>query len=262
MRQPEHESIRALLSPYLDGEVTEEEQEQVEHHLRACSECAAELASLRWTVGLMAQVPAERLPRRFTLRQMDVEPASFRFRMPRLYPLLRGATALAALLLVVVLTVDLGFERRVVPSAAPVAEPLWAVQSPASPEAEGFEQEEAPQEATEAPAAGAKPVVPAQPTAQDIAPAASSEEDRAKAATRQPGIAAQTAITATGRAQAATPAPQPSPRHVRQAQTTPVAGLRSGRGLLQSPWRVAEVTLAVLLAVLASTLWWVRRGGP
>jgi len=254
LRQTEHEQTRNLLSPYLDGEVTEEEREQVEHHLRMCPECAAELADLRWAVGLMAQMPAERLPRSFVLRQAEVQPPPFRFRMPRLYPLLRGATALAALLLVMVLTVDLGFQRRAVPAAAPAAEPMRAAQVLASPEAEGFAQEEA----VEAPAAGAKPVA----TAPTIAPAANSEEDRAKVATKQPGIVAQTAITATGRTQAATPSPQPSPRQVRQEQVTPAAGLRSGGRLLQSPWRVAEVALAILLAVLASVLWWVRRGGP
>jgi hypothetical protein len=63
-----------ILSAYIDGEVTGEESADVERHVARCQQCSAELASLRWTVELLHEVPALPVPRSFVVRAVDVAP--------------------------------------------------------------------------------------------------------------------------------------------------------------------------------------------
>lgn len=123
----DHNRMRELLSPFLDGQVTLEEQALVENHLATCEECARELEGLRWTVGLLHQVPLARVPRSFAVPA--ARPAPRRGLLGWLtgdwaYGFLRSATALATLLLVIVISVDvLGVGRggllMQLPAAAP-----------------------------------------------------------------------------------------------------------------------------------------------
>lgn len=112
--QTEHERARENLSAFLDGQLPPQERARVERHLQECTDCRAELASLRQTVELLHQVPAVRLPRSFLLPVGEaVRPR--RARAPRLsYVYLQAATATAAVLLVLVVSGDvlLRYEAR------------------------------------------------------------------------------------------------------------------------------------------------------
>jgi len=124
-RKKEHQRIKEMLSAYLDGELTPRDKARVERHLRECATCAEELRTLRWTVGLMKEVPSVPVPRPFTLPAPTPER---RAELPRLgwaHTLLRGATALAVVLLVLVLAGDLlsqRFLKAPAPALAPAAE--------------------------------------------------------------------------------------------------------------------------------------------
>jgi anti-sigma factor RsiW len=98
-----------LLSAYIDGEVTAKEAARVEHHIAVCQGCAEELASLRWTVGLLQQVPAVPVPRSFVVRAADLEPEPGR--SGRLLPgwLVNGlqwATVATAILAILIFAFD------------------------------------------------------------------------------------------------------------------------------------------------------------
>lgn len=124
----DHDRICELLSPFLDGQVAPEERAAVEGHLATCKECAQELRDLRWTVELLHQVPVARVPRSFAVPA--AQPAPRRGFLAWLsgdlaYSFLRGATALATILLVMITSVDvlgvgLGGQLAPVPAAAPM----------------------------------------------------------------------------------------------------------------------------------------------
>ena len=67
------DEIRDLLSPYLDGEVSDEERARVEHALRISPALADELESLRQTVTWLAELPTAAAPRPFTLTEADLQ---------------------------------------------------------------------------------------------------------------------------------------------------------------------------------------------
>ena len=98
-----HRRTRALLSSYVDGEVSAADVRRVEEHAAACSECRDELESLTATVELVRALPDLELPRSFELTMLpEEEPrASFGVWAPRL------ATSVAGLLLVALLAGDL-----------------------------------------------------------------------------------------------------------------------------------------------------------
>ena len=97
-----HSRIRALLSPYVDGEVSAAETRRVEEHAAACPACRDELDSLTATVELVRALPELELPRSFELTRLpEEEPrVSFGVWAPRL------AMSVAGLLLVVLLAGD------------------------------------------------------------------------------------------------------------------------------------------------------------
>jgi len=102
----EHKRIQEQLSAYLDGELSARDRAAVERHLRTCGECAHDLDTLRWTVSLVQEVPAVTLPRSFTVRPAAVEAVRAPRRARLAYAYLRGATALATVLLALVLSGD------------------------------------------------------------------------------------------------------------------------------------------------------------
>ncbi len=93
---------QARLSEYLDQQIAPAERAQLETHLTECAECRTALASLRWTIALVQQAPAPALPRSFTLPVPAQRAASPTF----VFGLARFATALATLLLIAVIGVD------------------------------------------------------------------------------------------------------------------------------------------------------------
>src|SRR5690242_3115444 len=66
-RGPETEHVRDQLSAYLDYELPEPERDQVREHLRRCPECENELATLKATKQLLAEMPLQPPPRPFVL---------------------------------------------------------------------------------------------------------------------------------------------------------------------------------------------------
>ena len=116
-----------MLSAYLDGEVTPQERLQIERAAAQDSDTAWRLASLQQTVALVKALPRVSLPRSFTLTEADVTPP--RAAAPASAPwwralfdpiLLRNATAMAAVLFLVLLVGDLA-PRLISPAAAPTA---------------------------------------------------------------------------------------------------------------------------------------------
>ena len=153
------DQIRDLLSPYLDGEVTDEERALVEQALAASAELQGELETLRRTIALVAALPPVPAPRPFTLTEADVRgiavpaPKSL-FGLPAW---VKGWAALAATLLCVLAAGGLfwnmqfgGGSRQAAAPAAEVANApqlaatatIAEVQSAAAP-AESAAQKEA-----------------------------------------------------------------------------------------------------------------------
>ena len=56
------EESRALLSIYIDGELSSDERVQLEVHLDGCTECSAELAELRCLASSYRKLPSPKLP--------------------------------------------------------------------------------------------------------------------------------------------------------------------------------------------------------
>ncbi|MFQ6059548.1 MAG: zf-HC2 domain-containing protein [Anaerolineae bacterium] len=126
-RKSEHQRIREMLSAYLDGELTPRDRARVERHLGECAACAEDLRTLRWTVGLMKEVPPLPIPRSFTIPAPVAERRAGLFQPGWGYAFLRGATALATALLVLVLSGDLlsqRFLRAPAPALAPVVKEI------------------------------------------------------------------------------------------------------------------------------------------
>jgi hypothetical protein len=103
MGKSKHEWVEESLSAYLDGELSTQEKASVEEHLEKCRACRDSLSTLRQTVALLRELPAVSAPRSFALRPAVVEP-KVRGTAPSWgYGLLKGATALAALLLILLI---------------------------------------------------------------------------------------------------------------------------------------------------------------
>lgn len=104
--QTEHQFCQENLSPFLDKQLTPREQARVTRHLHECPDCRAELQSLRQTVAVLHAMPAVRPPRSFFIpasegvRQRQVQ------RNRLAYGYLQFATAVATVLLVLVVSGD------------------------------------------------------------------------------------------------------------------------------------------------------------
>ena len=133
----EHRYVEEQLSAYLDGELVARERLLVEQHLAECPACQWKLDTLRQTVQWAQELPTVSIPRVFTV-PVPPEPA----RAPRwgwMTPLMQGATALVAVLLVFVVAGDLLLTRTlpgssVMPAAMRQEAPADVVMAPAAPE--------------------------------------------------------------------------------------------------------------------------------
>ncbi len=98
------QKIQGMLSEYMDNRLGSEDRVLVESHLEACEACSSELESLRMAVQLLRRVPQVPVPRSFTIAVPEIRregvfgASSLRW--------LRPATAVATLVLVVLLAVD------------------------------------------------------------------------------------------------------------------------------------------------------------
>lgn len=95
------------LSAYLDGRLSAPGRVRVERHLATCEACRHELAALRRMVELLRHIPPVRAPRSFVLpRSMAIAQQAHRS-WNLTYGVLRGATAVVSLLLVLFVSGDL-----------------------------------------------------------------------------------------------------------------------------------------------------------
>ena len=118
----EHQRVAEMLSAYLDGELSPKEQARVEKHLARCADCAQNLHTLRQTVALLGQLPPVAVPRSFAIHPAPAAPRPGLFQMRRTYVYLRAATAVATILLAVVLAGDAfftGLTPYLIPARAP-----------------------------------------------------------------------------------------------------------------------------------------------
>jgi len=93
--------FREIMSPYIDGRITQDEKQALESHLASCHECRQELESLRSTVGLLHRIPEVEVPRSFTI--VESKPAA----VPSIFGRLCWASAIVALVLVLLSAGDL-----------------------------------------------------------------------------------------------------------------------------------------------------------
>ncbi len=102
----DHGFFEERLSAYLDGELTPGEHQSMEHHLETCSACQWDLETLEQTVQWTRDLPTLTVPRVFTI-PVPPEPARSPRRRWNFLPVLQGATALIAVLLVFAVAGDL-----------------------------------------------------------------------------------------------------------------------------------------------------------
>ncbi len=98
---------QGMLSEYIDETLNENDRVFVEQHLNICNVCSNEYESLRATVDILHRIPVAKAPRSFAIREKDVEPKRASIFEPERWGWLRPATAVAAIALVVVLSIDI-----------------------------------------------------------------------------------------------------------------------------------------------------------
>ena len=117
---PPHEAIdEELLSAYLDGQVTAQDQRRIEVALAGDATLAGSLAALRYTKTLLAEAPRVPAPRPFTLNEAMLGRTRQRRRgwLDWLQPAyLRGAAMMAAVMLLVLVVGDVGVRSELIPA--------------------------------------------------------------------------------------------------------------------------------------------------
>ena len=147
----EHRRIIEMLSVYIDGELPFRDRARVEEHLAECTDCAWELETLRQTVDLVGQLAKVPVPRAFTIHETPSPRWIGLFQARWAYIYLKGATALAAALLVLVLAGDVLFQfQRSITGFAPAMAPAKELAAPAAAPTV-VAMQEAPPSLTEAP---------------------------------------------------------------------------------------------------------------
>lgn len=228
-RKGECNRFREKISPYIDNKLASDERQALERHMSSCSTCSRELESLRATVKLLHCVPMAPTPRSFSV--VETKPVS----APKSFGMMRWATAVVVLALVVLATGDLfriypeksGTSPSIGPQVSAMATPM-----PSPSPNLSISTEDASKSVTEAPRIGAlqHPL----PSATATAPAPS-------------GLAGQTSPTATPNVltvPTGNPAPAPG-------QLTNPASSMVKKTEEEYRWPVRQIELGVLgLAVV------------
>ena len=123
MSEPNNAFNDELISAYIDGALSAEEQPRVTALLQRDSSAAGALAELQYTRRVLAAVPPFPVPRAFTLTEAMVgqakrQPAGWLSWFKPAY--LRGAAALVAVCLLIVLVGDVGTRNHLFPTSQPV----------------------------------------------------------------------------------------------------------------------------------------------
>lgn len=275
-----------LLSSYLDGELPAREAEKLEQRLRAEPGLRLAFHELDETVRLLRELPHVEPMRNYTLTP---EMAGLESRT-RAYPVLRLATALAALAFFVVMGLD-ALSGQVLDTAreaqlaAPAAEKAAEMQDFAATESLDAELEEAAPTATaiqEAPMVSGEAQVETEaegepprpsPTFCEECPEAlgaeqpEEEQDRAISPLPTEGATAPAeALEATGEVAMEGGEPTAPPTPLEQKAPSPSAPAESPEAIGRQPpfWtplRFAEIGLGAATLLLAGLTLWIRRRG-
>nr|MBC7246065.1 zf-HC2 domain-containing protein [Chloroflexota bacterium] len=116
----EHEFCQEELSAFLDGQLSQRERQRVERHLKKCSACQRDLVSLQQTVALLRSTPVLKPPRSFFIPVSERAKQKQAQRTRLVYGYLRAATAVATVLLVLVISSDAVLRFATVTSARPM----------------------------------------------------------------------------------------------------------------------------------------------
>lgn len=256
--QREEMRIDELLSAYIDGALNPRERARLEARLAAEPALRERLDALQETVMLLRQLPSVPAPRNFILTPAMVRPAQLspaRQPLRWLAPALSMATAVSALLLVVVLATSLLGVREAAPTTAMLGPQGGATQVAEIP---------APEE-TPLPEAAALP--PSAP-----------EEYSAEIGVAQSAVTDTTAVTLPLRVALATPSAteEAEVQMLLAPEETPEEGARGFEGPLPTetpmfalpaetpavPWLpLAGLGLLTLALGLASAMAWRSRRG-
>jgi len=197
----EHRRCQEDLSAFLDGQLTPSDRARVQRHLKECADCRADLDALRHTVSLLRAVPALKPPRSFVLPVTEARRQRQARRQRLAYVYLQAATAVATVLLVLVVSGDavLRYTPAQPGARLPVAHPpATAVVLESAPVAEDSAlPEPAPQMMQEPPAPTAAPT--SQPLAAEVATEAlPAPEQSPETLALEMAVEAADAGTATG----------------------------------------------------------------
>ncbi len=129
LQNTKHEYVLDRLSSYMDGQLPADEQARVEAHLRTCDSCRDDLRTLRWTHDLLQEVVPVPIPRSFVIREADVARPKRTWIGGRPLATLQWATALVAILLILVVTGDVWIGARLVPGGAQPAVSIMGMQA-------------------------------------------------------------------------------------------------------------------------------------
>jgi len=250
----ESEQWDELLSAYLDDQLSTEERARLEAQLATDPALRAELDALRQTVALVHDLPPVPLPRNFILPVQPRPAPSIQPRRTWVAPLMTAATALAALLFVIVLAGDLLSFSVGGLAHAPAVEPLLEAEAPqaavATPPAS--EEEETEVETLVEKTALTEPAVEA-PLEAPAELAESEEADRSQGQAGEADVVATALVEATptpatptttdgglaGESATLAPAPPPSPGALgreAKAPATPTPALATMTPAEVSDW--------------------------
>jgi len=168
-----HAWVEERLSDYVDGQLTASERAQTEQHLRDCAGCRTSLESLRWSMSLIKQAPAPKLPRSFVLPVPEKRAPAFGF------VALRFATVAATLLLFALIATEFVTQFGGAPLSAPAPAQVMREAAPATSAPVIAFVPTQPAAPTKAPAAAALPTSAPKPTS---APMATKAPEPTKAA--------------------------------------------------------------------------------
>jgi anti-sigma factor RsiW len=233
----EHDRISQLLSAYLDGQVNDDQRAAIDRHLATCDDCRRELNELRWTVELLHELPAVQVPRSFAVPVTEPAPARGIWAWltgDRGFLFLRGASALATVLLVFVVSLQLlgttpfrGGASLPAPRAAgpQVEKPVEMPKAPAVVATPGGEAADQTRTLSGAPSQppGPQPTAPAQPAAAAAAAKPVQPAQPAEGTTLATGQAARESVGArpTPEAQKQVAPPTEAPGGAVAAQAAP-----------------------------------------
>ncbi len=241
------------ISAYLDQQLNSTARARLETRLAHEPELSQALENLRHQRALLRGLPRQRAPRNFTLTPaMAGQPT----RQP-VYPALRLVSALASLVLVVLLVGELVNQRLgMTQLASDLQVEMVEEEAPAMLMQEAAPAAELDQPAEAAPAAGALAPLPTAPAEEARKSAESTPAEAPSAKMIMPEETPAPAMLEAAPAEAETTILEAAPEAAAAIETP--APRPQVFGLDRSLWRAVEI-LAALLAVLSGLAWWLLR---